>query len=120
MAGPQHSRCKNWFGDWAAGYEDSGKATRPELAALYKAMFVDSPQFCFSASLEDVKQISHPLLVLAGKDMFHPTQVARDIAANAPNAQYQETWRDEDWSPDVDARIEAFLSMHGTAGGVSG
>jgi hypothetical protein len=86
---------QHWFGDWAAEMQRTGRAERPNLQTLYHEMFVSSPQFVFSASRDDVASVTHPLLVLAGKDCFHPTDVAQEIAKAAPAATYVPTWRDE-------------------------
>ena len=108
---------QHWFGDWAAQMEASGRATKPALVELFANMFVRAPQFIFTASREDVALVSHPLLVYAGKDMFHPSETAREIAKLAPNAEYVEKWRDQDYNvAGVDERIEAFFKWHASTG----
>ena len=87
------------------------------LSELYHSMFTSEERksrFIFTANHLEVGALPHPLLVLAGKDMNHPTTVARELAAAAPHAEYVEKWRDEDHKPDVDARIEGFLAKHAT------
>ena len=102
------------FGDWAQAMERDGRAAKSSLAALYASMFVQpgSSRFCFTAGRDELPRVTHPLLIFAGKDLFHPTAVAKEIAHLAPNADYVERWRDEDYTPDVDARIESFLQKH--------
>lgn len=106
---------QHWFGDWAQEQMAAGRAKRSALADLYAAMFVHTPPFVFTASRDEIREISHPLLVLAGQDCFHPTSVARELAFAAPNAELIERWRDEHHTPEIDRRIEAFLSGHSEA-----
>ena len=109
---------QHWYGDWAQGMEDDSRAAKPALAALYASMFVlpGRERFCFTAGHSELLRVTHPLLVYAGKDMFHPTDVAKQIAASAPNAEYVERWRDEAYTSDVvDDRIESFLREHSAA-----
>ena len=102
---------KHWFGEWASEQLRAGRTDRSTLSDLHEGMFVRSPPFIFTASREEVRELPHPLLILAGKDCFHPTEVARDLAA-APGARYVERWRDEDYTPDTPETIEAFLAEH--------
>ena len=106
---------QHWFGDWANERTIRGLNSREELARLYESMFTLPEQdgkFIFTATRQEVCALQHPLLILAGKDMFHPTAVARELAASAPNARFMERWRDQDMTPDVVARIEGFLREH--------
>ena len=103
---------KHWFGDWASEQLRAGRAERATLSDLHESMFVRSPPFIFTASREEARELAHPLLILAGKDCFHPTEVSRDLAALAPRSRYVERWRDEDYSPHTPETIEAFLAEH--------
>lgn len=102
----------HWFGGWASEMGSEGCFARPALKALYESMFGLGRSFVFSASRDEVAAVQTPLLVLGGVDVNHPAQTARDIAELAPNAELVEGWRDDDYTPAVDARIEAFLAQH--------
>ena len=54
-----------------------------------------------------------PLLVLMGRDIFHPSETAREIASLARNAELIESWRDHaEAVAAASQRIEAFLTAH--------
>jgi len=101
----------HWFGHWAAEMLNDNRATREELAELQANMF-GGRNFVFSATRSEVAAISKPLLVLMGRDMYHPSEIARDIARIAPNAELIEEWRDAANLPAAAAAIEAFLDRH--------
>ena len=107
---------QHWFGDWAQEIEREGRGSKSALASLYSEMFVrpGADRFCFTAGRSELPHLSHPMLIFAGKDMFHPTAVAREIASLVPNAELVERWRDEHYSNEVDTRIATFLREHST------
>merc|ERR1711972_755183 len=84
----------HWFVDWAKQMMRSELAEEAELRSLQHAMFGGGRDFVFSVTREDVKTMHTPLLVLMGRDMYHPSQTAREIALLAPNAELIEEWRD--------------------------
>ena len=51
-------------------------------------------EFVLSVSRDFVRHCETPLLVLPGIDHFHPTQVGREVAELAPNAELLEPWKD--------------------------
>lgn len=106
---------QHWFGGWASEAVRDGLAGRAELSALYESMF-GSRSFVFSTEREEAAAVDAPLLVLGGIDANHPAQIARELASLAPNAELLERWRDSDWTPEVDERIEAFLARHAGSG----
>ena len=57
--------------------------------------------------------VACPLLVLMGRDVFHPSQIAREVASLAPHAELIESWRDDGEAIAAAAlRIEEFLTAH--------
>lgn len=105
----------HWFGDWAMQMEQTGKARSQELHALFDAMFGDGRDFVFSITREELQTISCPLLVLMGRDIYHPSEISREIARIAPKCELIEEWRDVGSGPlqAAAARIEEFLLQHG-------
>ena len=88
------------------------EARQSELDELYASMF-NGKDFLFTVTREEVRRITSPLLVLMGKDIYHPSQIAREVASLATNAELIESWRDDDASLAVAAsRIGAFLEDH--------
>ena len=103
----------HWFGDWADEMARDGRAARAELDALRAAMFGGARDFVFSASRDDVRRVRARMLVLMGRDVFHPSETARELARLAPRATLIEEWRDAGPGPldAAAAAIEAFLDV---------
>ncbi|EOD30733.1 hypothetical protein EMIHUDRAFT_232548 [Emiliania huxleyi CCMP1516] len=114
--GTNAASTRDWFGAWAQEMCSAGRATDAELQRLHGAMFESGTEkFVFSASREEVSAVQTPLLVTAGhgrKDIYHPAEVAREVARLAPNSELLERWRDGDFSEAVAARFIAFLRRH--------
>ena len=93
---------KHWYGDWAREMEQAGRFSKPELGQLYEALFrrCAGPDFVFSVSRPDAARLAQRMLVFMGKDIFHPSQIAREIARVCPNAELVDKWRDEDYTPE--------------------
>lgn len=69
--------------------------------------------FVLSVSREDVADSATPMLVLPGIDLHHPTEIGREIARLAPNAEILEPWKDPaDLIPETIATIRAFLNKN--------
>lgn len=64
------------------------------LRALERNLF-GGQDFVFSVTRDFVRRTATPLLVLAGDDIHHPLETAREIAALAPRARLVEEWRGE-------------------------
>lgn len=105
----------HWFGLWAEEMLRDRRATPEALNALHARMFggATEDEFVFSVSRADISRLRIPMLVLAGVDIHHPSEVAREIVRVAPSAKLIEGWRDGD--PEVlsaaVAEIEAFLGV---------
>lgn len=87
---------EHWFGDWAGEMIRTSKASKEAIDKLHENMFgQERLDFVFTVSREDVKsKILHPMLVLCGRDIFHPAETAREIAKlAAPRATLIEEWR---------------------------
>mmetsp|Transcript_30144 Transcript_30144/g.67555 ORF Transcript_30144/g.67555 Transcript_30144/m.67555 type:complete len:281 (-) Transcript_30144:1032-1874(-) len=88
----------HWFGDWAAGMQGAGLGSAWALDRLHGNMFGPGrSEFVFSVTRDDVRyRIPHRLLVLCGRDVYHPAETAREIAriAGPRRAALIEEWRD--------------------------
>tara|TARA_B110001452_G_C15226916_1_gene425186 strand:- start:617 stop:1420 length:804 start_codon:yes stop_codon:yes gene_type:complete len=103
---------RHWFGSWAQELARQGRAEESELRTLSDAMF-GKRDFVFSVSRDDVLGLSTPMQVLMGKDIFHPSQISRELASLAPNTELIESWRDDAAQAAAAAvRIDAFLTKH--------
>ena len=107
----------HWFGRWAQEMIASKRFEREPLARLEQQLYHEcpGPDFVFSATREEAAAVSAKLLIFMGKDIYHPSNIARELARICPNAELVEKWRDADYSPEVDARIETFLLEEGLA-----
>ncbi len=67
--------------------------TVEELEAFGDAMW-NSGDFVLSVTRDDVRAIETPMLVLPGTDIYHPPEIALEIAELAPNAELLDPWKD--------------------------
>jgi pimeloyl-ACP methyl ester carboxylesterase len=81
------------FDSWARGVRQRAPNT-PEahLQALQRNLYGGN-DFVFSVSRDFVRQTATPLLVLAGNDLQHPTEIAEEIVRLAPNATLVREWK---------------------------
>jgi pimeloyl-ACP methyl ester carboxylesterase len=68
--------------------------------------------FVFSVSREFVRGCQVPLLVLMGEDIYHPSEISREIVELAPQAELIERWKDPESCPHAVARVRSFLHAH--------
>ncbi len=69
-------------------------------------------EFLFNVSREFVAGCSTPLLVLCGRDLYHPESTSREIVALAPDAELVERWKEPDNHEAARARVLDFLVAH--------
>jgi pimeloyl-ACP methyl ester carboxylesterase len=109
-------------GYWAARIE-SAPAFRSTVAAKDPAeyarihrqtakAFFRSSDFVFSVSRDWLKTCPAPLLVLPGRDDFHPPAVAQEIVDLAPNATLIEKWGTPELKDQTVDDILAFLRQN--------
>jgi pimeloyl-ACP methyl ester carboxylesterase len=103
-----------WVGDWAKERIETKKGEEdPQLLKdLHDSMFGPPRDFGFSISRQEAAKIDHELLVLMGKDIFHPSETSREIVRIVSKAELIEQWRDAGPTKLTEAadKIEAFLS----------
>ena len=68
--------------------------------------------FLFSVDREFVRNCATPLLVLMGKDLYHPEQTSREVAALAPNGELVERWNEPEVVRETVGRVRDFLQAH--------
>ncbi|MEM8767887.1 MAG: alpha/beta hydrolase [Pseudomonadota bacterium] len=82
------------FDSWAADLKDS----RPEVSegdwAQFRANMYDGDAVLFNVDETFVENCSTPLLVLCGKDLYHPESTSRAIAKLAPAVTFIEDWKE--------------------------
>jgi pimeloyl-ACP methyl ester carboxylesterase len=96
------------FDDWAKEvFRRRSDVTPPALAGLKANLY--GGDFVFSASRDDVRRSSVPLLVLRGNDVYHPPQVSEEIVRIAPRAELVTSWKEGDDLVRAVARVRDFL-----------
>lgn len=102
-----------WAGDWANEMVKTGKCNDENLLKeLHDRMFGPPRDFVFSITRAEAARIEHPLLILMGKDIFHPSEISREVSRICPKTELIETWRDEgeDQMSLASTKIESFLT----------
>ena len=69
-------------------------------------------EFLFSVDRRFVAQCKTPVLVLCGKDLYHPESVSREVAALAPNAEFIEHWKEPEYQQQAKQAVADFLARH--------
>ena len=59
-----------------------------------------------------VENCARPILVLMGNDGVHPSGVAREVAASAPNTELVEKWTEPEFVAGPVGRVRAFFLAH--------
>lgn len=101
-------RFHNMFEDWAKEL----RGQRPEVNEAAWAAFRDnmfSGDFVFSVTRDFVRSCLTPMLILAGNDPFHPTEVSLELARLAPNAELIMEWKTPDVVGGAVERVRAYL-----------
>lgn len=99
------------FDGWASNLKEN----RPELDEQALAEFRErmyGGDFVFSVDRDFVHSCNTPMLVLAGRDEFHPTAVAEEIASLAPNAELVLDWAGSKHHDATLEHIRGFLLAH--------
>ena len=97
------------FDSWAEKLRASTHASVPESVwQSFRSNLFDG-DFLFNVDEAYVQQCQVPLLVLCGKDVYHPEAVSRRIAALAPNAEFIEHWKEGASVAAAQAQVAEFL-----------
>ncbi|HEX4352450.1 MAG TPA: hypothetical protein VHZ95_06040, partial [Polyangiales bacterium] len=69
-------------------------------------------EFVFCVGRDAVRAARSPLLVLMGNDVYHPSEISREIVALAADAELIERWKDRDAVAEAVTRVRDFLLAH--------
>lgn len=97
------------------GWAQELATQRPELELAGLARFRErlyGGDFVFNVSRDFVRGCSTPLLVLMGNDVYHPSEISREIVQLAPHAELVERWKEPDVLPQTVERVREFLHAH--------
>ena len=102
-------RFHNMFDDWAVEL----RRNRPEVSESTLKAFRDnmfSGEFVFSVTRDFVRSCLTPMLILAGSDPFHPTEVSLELARLAPNSELIMEWKTPEVVGAAVQRVRSYLS----------
>lgn len=102
-----HNAFNGWASEIAAQHPE---ASEQDFAAIRERLY--GSDFVFSVTREAVRALRTPLLILLGNDAAHPSDISREIAQLAPNAELVEHWKDPDVVPQTIERVRTFLRAH--------
>jgi len=103
------------FYDMFDGWAKELKASRSEVGeadwtAFRNAMY--GGEFLFNVDREFVSKCTTPLLVLCGRDPYHPESTSRELVELAPNASLIEEWKEGTARDAARAAVAEFLAAH--------
>ncbi len=109
--GSNRSAFYDVFNQWA----DAQLANRPDLhpditTAMRSAMW--DGEFVLTATPEEIAEITTPLLVARGNDLYHPTATSELIAEQAPDATLVPEWKTGSALAVFDQIARGFLADH--------
>ncbi len=97
------------FDSWAEGLQGESHSDVPAAAwQSFRSNMFDG-DFLFNVDEDFVRQCQVPLLVLCGKDLYHPESTSRRVAELAPNAEFIEDWKTPEEIPVAKAQVADFL-----------
>ena len=99
------------FDSWADDLKTSRDDVDPAAWEAFKqAMY--GGDFLLNVSRDFVAACSTPLLVLCGKDLYHPEVTSREIAELAPLAQFIEYWKEPEHQAAAQGAVLEFLATN--------
>jgi pimeloyl-ACP methyl ester carboxylesterase len=99
------------FDDWRDALDaDRTRASMDAWSAFRERMY--GGDFVFNVSREWVQHCEHPMLVLMGNDVYHPSETSRQIAALAPRGELVERWKEPPALAGAVSRVREFLRSH--------
>jgi pimeloyl-ACP methyl ester carboxylesterase len=99
------------FDSWAQELKTERDDVDPKAWDVFKQSMYGG-DFLFNVSREFVAGCRTPLLVLCGRDLYHPESTSREIVALAPNAELVERWKEPEHLEAARARVLDFLVDH--------
>jgi pimeloyl-ACP methyl ester carboxylesterase len=98
------------FDNWAAPLKAQREASEEDWNSFRSAMY--DGDFLFNVSREFIAECRTPLLVLCGKDHYHPEEISREIAALAPNTTFIEYWQEPEHRSSAQSAVASFLAQN--------
>ncbi len=102
---------REMFDGWAKALQRHDASLTDDALTSFRERMYGS-DFVFSVTRDFVRRCTHPLLVLAGDDLYHPAPISREIAALAPKAELVQSWKTPDAIPAAVTRVREFLKAN--------
>jgi pimeloyl-ACP methyl ester carboxylesterase len=100
------------FDNWA----DTLRSDFPQVSDAdwrsFRSNMYDGDEILFNVGREFLKTCENPLIVLCGRDLYHPESTSREIAALAPNVEFVEEWKEGAARQAARAQVRAFLDRN--------
>ncbi|MFT7597619.1 MAG: pimeloyl-ACP methyl ester carboxylesterase [Acidimicrobiales bacterium] len=100
------------FDSWATDL----KPGMPDLSdadwTSFRSNMYDGDEFLFTADEAFVSSCTTPMVVLMGRDIYHPEVSSRDLARLAPNATLIEEWMHGDARTAAMSQVSDFLAAN--------
>lgn len=100
------------FDSWAVALKDSFPDVEEADWQSFRGNMYDGDKRIFNVDDDFVRSCQTPLLVLCGKDLYHPESTSRVIAEIAPNASFIEDWKEGPARESARAEVLAFLKAN--------
>jgi pimeloyl-ACP methyl ester carboxylesterase len=96
------------FDDWKTEIASRQPSVEPASWQRFRERMYGT-EFVFSVDREAVRGSPAPLLVLMGNDVYHPTEISREIVELAPHAELIPQWKEPEHTALAVARVRDFL-----------
>lgn len=100
------------FAGWRAELAPNRDDVSDEDWAGFEHNLFGRHDFVFNVTRDFVRTVETPMLVMRGQDIYHPSDISREVAELAPNAQLVEHWKEEPARTDA---IERMLELYRTS-----
>ncbi|MGZ0188401.1 MAG: alpha/beta fold hydrolase [Alphaproteobacteria bacterium] len=100
------------FDSWAAALKTTHPAVSDAEWAQFRQTMFGSEDLLFNLTEDHVAKCPVPLLVLMGKDIYHPEAISRKIVEVAPQATLVEHWKEPEHVAAASAAVDGFLAKH--------
>jgi pimeloyl-ACP methyl ester carboxylesterase len=100
------------FDSWAVALRDQFPEMREADWASFRGNMYDGDARIFNVDDDWVRACATPLLVLCGKDLYHPESTSRAIAELAPDVTFIEDWKEGADREAARKTVADFLKTH--------
>jgi pimeloyl-ACP methyl ester carboxylesterase len=100
------------FDSWAADIRDRFEGVSAEDWASFRSNMYDGDEFLFNVDGDFVAACTTPLIVLCGRDLYHPESTSRAIAELAPDVRFVDEWKEGAAREQARAEVRRFLEEH--------